>query len=688
MLNKLRVGVIVSIIFTTLIFLYPLDFPTELPKTKMPTVQQAISVAIVVILVLSLLFVFIHSIEIFKWNPNWRDDLNYEIRNNKIVELRIPIIRMLILKKLAKSRDFGSAIYALERIGTRSAKKTIARCFKNKINSSEASRALCHFKDPSLIVPLVLDQSCLADKELMESAAEILGECEGEQAMHALVRLSKEYSKNEIIVKALCSYDDPKALRAVAVSVSSEFDNDTFEAILDMFIRNNYGSHFDKLASECLKKSNQVCITSTNEKLVKLGKENAVALIFEQFVLRALKGECKTTKFTEWPYPLKEHNLKDVAPNGVYPYPFLVDCLKEFSTTLDDSTLAEMAQMADINVTITDVCKEYHPTSDMPWVIGEHKYEHKCTFHCTEMRELAKKELDLRTKGNAGVLRLTSVIKDQWISDNAEKNWEVSKQAEAKEVNNETHATAEDVPVIGDDEIATIVAAIGGIWLEGLRSISFGLSQTTDVELESIKGFAGLQQLNLFGTQITDVGLEHLKGMTSLQKLELGYTKISDAGLEHLKEISKLSMLDLRGTQITGTGLEHLKGLTCLHELDLSKTKISDGRLKNIKALSNLQVLSLKETQIGNVGLECIKRCTNLKRLTLDKTQVNNFGMINLRGLVNLELLSLNGTDISDLSLPFITAMPNLRELGIGGTRFTNAGISELREALPRCSVV
>lgn len=89
----------------------------------------------------------------------------------------------------------------------------------------------------------------------------------------------------------------------------------------------------------------------------------------------------------------------------------------------------------------------------------------------------------------------------------------------------------------GERAIAQWVRSLGGkvAFSHGrLSEISLASRAISDAQLESLRGLAPLQKLNLERTEIGDIGAQFLEKLTGLTELNLSHTLISDSGLAHL----------------------------------------------------------------------------------------------------------------------------------------------------------
>jgi hypothetical protein len=81
----------------------------------------------------------------------------------------------------------------------------------------------------------------------------------------------------------------------------------------------------------------------------------------------------------------------------------------------------------------------------------------------------------------------------------------------------------------------------------------------TDQDLQKIKQFNNLRQLQLEKSKVTDEGMDQIKSMQSLEQLNLYGTAISDKGLEKLSGCKNLKTLFLWKTNATAEGIAKLK---------------------------------------------------------------------------------------------------------------------------------
>jgi len=177
----------------------------------------------------------------------------------------------------------------------------------------------------------------------------------------------------------------------------------------------------------------------------------------------------------------------------------------------------------------------------------------------------------------------------------------------------------------------------GPKWLHS----SLGVDFFADIVLVGSKpqmGFTGVSQLNTttvippandHGTDIeTAALLAIVKDWHRLRWLDLEATQTTDPDLENLRGLAELEWLSLENTQITDTGLKSVVA-TCpkLRRLDIGRTRVTDDGLQTVGKLTYLQSLWLGDLEITDVGLEHLKVVRGLTRLWLNGTRVTKAGV-------------------------------------------------------------
>jgi Leucine-rich repeat (LRR) protein len=186
----------------------------------------------------------------------------------------------------------------------------------------------------------------------------------------------------------------------------------------------------------------------------------------------------------------------------------------------------------------------------------------------------------------------------------------------------------------------------------------YGCSRLARIAPDALYG------LSFLGTEITDSDLQFLKHFDSLEELDVSCTGIGDECLPHLQDLPNLRKLNLSSTKITSRSADSLCRFKSLTELILDDTVIKDQSLIKISSLAKLETLSLSFTQVTSRGLSKIRSLKNLKRLRLNSTNVSNAG------------------------IDFLVKLTKLEELWLRSTRVTYSGLAELRKQLPDCQIV
>lgn len=139
----------------------------------------------------------------------------------------------------------------------------------------------------------------------------------------------------------------------------------------------------------------------------------------------------------------------------------------------------------------------------------------------------------------------------------------------------------------------------------GETNLRFSSGFITDSDLELLKGYKKIVELDLMGNPITDKGLMQLNAPYA-KKLVL--TNCDVRTLEFLSNFPNLRSLYLEGTNITDDALKNLKLLPMLKELKLSETTISDTGLKNITAARSLEYAIAHGTRVTKAGAEAVSK--------------------------------------------------------------------------------
>ena len=139
----------------------------------------------------------------------------------------------------------------------------------------------------------------------------------------------------------------------------------------------------------------------------------------------------------------------------------------------------------------------------------------------------------------------------------------------------------------------------------GQVKLCFSSGFINDGDLELLKGYTRIEELDLMGNPITDQGLMQVSAPYA-KKLVL--TNCDVKTLEFVKNFPNLQCLYLEGTNITDESLENVKYLPMLRDLKLSETTISDAGLKYVTAARSLEYVIVHGTRVTKAGAERISQ--------------------------------------------------------------------------------
>jgi hypothetical protein len=239
----------------------------------------------------------------------------------------------------------------------------------------------------------------------------------------------------------------------------------------------------------------------------------------------------------------------------------------------------------------------------------------------------------------------------------------------------------------------------------------------TDEGLASLRGLAGIQDLDLFWhvSEITAAGFAHLVELPNLMALGCDGKLSSDAAMVHIAAMPKLRRLRIQESVATDDGfvalsksrtIESIWGRECpefrdrgflafanmpsLRGLGIGLGKVSDEALAALPDFPGLREL----TPIGlqDAGFLHVGRCRLLERLTcmycrdttdtatehiadlkiryyyagLTKITDRSLGILGtMDSLEQVELYECQG--VTDAGLPFLARLPNLKEVSLDG---------------------
>ena len=262
--------------------------------------------------------------------------------------------------------------------------------------------------------------------------------------------------------------------------------------------------------------------------------------------------------------------------------------------------------------------------------------------------------------------------------------------------------TLQSVTMTGPLATHTRVAALAA--LPNLRSLRLDQSPISDETVETIWGFAKVEDVNFEGCNISDVAFRNVSKCTTIKRLRVAKTQITDAGLAHLRELQQLELLDLSEcVRVTNLGLAHLRGLVKLRNLSVGSPLITNEGLANFSGMTNMVAIAIKEcavtdegfialagmtkltefdifkTPAGDRALEVVSNAKNIAKLKLRGSGVTNDGLVaHIAKFENLVSLDLGETETSDRALAAIGKLKKLEDLNLLRTKGTDAGVASL----------
>lgn len=177
-----------------------------------------------------------------------------------------------------------------------------------------------------------------------------------------------------------------------------------------------------------------------------------------------------------------------------------------------------------------------------------------------------------------------------------------------------------------------------------------GASEETKIlNINALRNFANLKELNLSHNQISDITA--LEELTNLTKLYMDDNQICD--IDALANLTRLTRLSLSYNQLCDISV--LNNLTELRWLNLDcNDQLKD--ISSLKSLNKLTELHLANNQIYDIGT--LESLTNLTLLNLFNNKVSDVSA--LKALTNLRWLNLcdnkilNYTPVEELDIQYL----------------------------------
>lgn len=229
---------------------------------------------------------------------------------------------------------------------------------------------------------------------------------------------------------------------------------------------------------------------------------------------------------------------------------------------------------------------------------------------------------------------------------------------------------------------------------QGVPGISFfGCKRLTDNCMKALKGYAGLEYLDLRNCSIGETGVAHISKSAKLRFVDIdqrGYT-----GIYWSKDFKGLEAIDARGLRgLLGPELKPLSSLKKLHTVKISGGTPREPDLKLLKPLKNLRRLELPGMElVTDKSLKHFKGLKSIEHLDLRGSSITAEGTEQLAKLGTLQVLVLAGCQgIENGGFANLAKLPALRELDLTNTPIVDADLAELasvttleRLVVPEC---
>jgi Leucine-rich repeat (LRR) protein len=211
-------------------------------------------------------------------------------------------------------------------------------------------------------------------------------------------------------------------------------------------------------------------------------------------------------------------------------------------------------------------------------------------------------------------------------------------------------------------------------------SVSLQGKPVTDEELAHLRGWKGLQVVNLSGCEkVTDAGLAYLALLPELTELNLSGTSVKGDGLVCLKDAAGLRVLELPAVPMTIKQVAPLSGLKGLERLTVSLRHDGDAGLRFLAGFPKLKEADFRGIHLSNRRMTLIGQMAGLERLDILSQPVGDRGLAQVGKLKNLRELRLADTRVTDAGLQTVGTLTGLKVLELSGRRFTDVGFQQLR---------
>ncbi len=240
-------------------------------------------------------------------------------------------------------------------------------------------------------------------------------------------------------------------------------------------------------------------------------------------------------------------------------------------------------------------------------------------------------------------------------------------------------------------------------WIERIDSAKFEGAQLRVSDVEYLRHFPQLSELELASTDAADPALKAVSRLSELQILFFNEVRIDAASLRHLAVLPKLEAITFYAINLDDAAFESLGECQQLVFLHCHRASLREASLRHLMRLKALEHLSLSECDLTNGGFAHIANCAtlwdlrledvritdnesslpqmlNLKQLRLYECPVSDGGAKKLtKSCVNLETLWILRAPMTDEAFRDFACLPNLRSLQIIDMPMTDEGIQQLK---------
>jgi Leucine rich repeat len=161
--------------------------------------------------------------------------------------------------------------------------------------------------------------------------------------------------------------------------------------------------------------------------------------------------------------------------------------------------------------------------------------------------------------------------------------------------------------------------------LTNLRVLNLNQTSINDAGIAGLAPLSRLEELSINSTKIDGSGFRKVPWAASLRVLQAGGSMLGQE-LDVLKGYRKLEELNLYGAHVTDKTVGALKGHSQLRVLHLSENGLSDVGAKKLTGLASLEVLSLNGNRVSDNCLATFKVCRKLTLVADSATMITSSG--------------------------------------------------------------